>query len=296
MFAFYCELLTIYPCEFAIDRVLPVGVRTKTMEAVVFEAVTKIFGDSRRFFPWRRHGSQSPTTALRDITLSVPSGKVLVLLGPNGSGKTTLLKLVSTMLLPDSGRVVVRGADTVCDPQRVRRSMGIAVANERSFFPRLTARENLQFFATLEDVPRPASSERVLRVLDTVALADLADVQVMKFSSGMYQRLGIARALLKEPSVLLLDEPTRSLDPNAVPQFCRLVRDLAEGDCTVLVATHNFDEAFAVADVIAVLRAGQLAESWDVARVHGVEDLRARYFRTTGEYDLVSELRARCTS
>ena len=289
-------MLTIYPCEFAIDRVLPVGVRTKTMDAVVFEAVTKIFGGSRRFFPWRRQDSQNPTTALRDITLSVPSGKTLALLGPNGSGKTTLLKLVSTMLLPDSGRVLVRGADTRRDSQRVRRSMGIAVANERSFFPRLTARENLQFFATLEDVSRHTRMERVLRVLDTVALADSADVQVMKFSSGMYQRLGIARALLKQPSVLLLDEPTRSLDPNAAPQFCRLVRDLADVGCAVLMATHNFDEAFAVADIIAVLRSGELADLWDVARVHGVEDLRARYFRTTGEYDLVSELRARCTS
>lgn len=266
------------------------------MDAVVFEAVTKIFGGSRRFFPWRRQDSQNPTTALRDITLSVPSGKILALLGPNGSGKTTLLKLVSTMLLPDSGRVLVRGADTRRDSQRVRRSMGIAVANERSFFPRLTARENLQFFATLEDVSRHTRMERVLRVLDTVALADSADVQVMKFSSGMYQRLGIARALLKQPSVLLLDEPTRSLDPNAAPQFCRLVRDLADVGCAVLMATHNFDEAFAVADIIAVLRSGELADLWDVARVHGVEDLRARYFRTTGEYDLVSELRARCTS
>lgn len=266
------------------------------MDAVVFEAVTKIFRDSRGFFPWRRHAPQKPTTALRDITLSVPSGKVLVLLGPNGSGKTTLLKLVSTMLLPDCGRVLVRGADTGRDPQGVRRSMGIAVANERSFFPRLTARENLQFFATLEDVPGEVRIERVLRVLDTVALADFANLQAMKFSSGMYQRLGIARALLKQPSVLLLDEPTRSLDPNAAPQFFRLVRDLADGGCTVLMATHNFDEAFAVADTIAVLRSGELAEMWDVAHLRGVEDLRARYFRTTGEYDLVSELRARCTS
>jgi ABC-2 type transport system ATP-binding protein len=264
------------------------------MDAVVFEAVTKIFRDSPGLIPWRP--PQNLTTALCDVTFSVPAGKVLALLGPNGSGKTTLLKLVSTMLLPDRGRVLVRGADTVRDAEAVRRSMAIAVANERSFFPRLTARENLQFFATLEDVSRQLRDERIFRVLDTLALADSAGLQVMKFSSGMYQRLGIARALLKQPSVLLLDEPTRSLDPNAAPQFWALVRDLANRGCTVLMATHNFDEAFAVADIIAVLRSGELAELWDVEAVRGVEDLRARYFRTTGEYDLVSELRSRCTS
>ncbi len=266
------------------------------MDAVVFEAVTKTFHEPRRLFPRQRRISQNATLALLNITLSIPTAKVLVLLGPNGSGKTTLLKLASTMLLPDTGRVLVRGADTVRNADRVRRTMGIAVANERSFFPRLTARENLEFFATLEDVPRPARSARIMRVLDNTGLTDSADVQVMKFSSGMYQRLGIARALLKQPSVLLLDEPTRSLDPNATPQFWRLVRDFADAGCTVLMATHNFDEAFAVADLVAVLHSGQLADLWDVTRVHGVEDLRARYFRTTGEYDLVSELRARCTS
>lgn len=266
------------------------------MDAVVFEAVTKIFREPRGFFPRFHGGSAHATTALHNVTFSVGPGKVLVLLGPNGSGKTTLLKLVSTMLLPDRGRVLVHAADTVHDADRVRRSMGIAVANERSFFPRLSGRENLEFFATLEDVTRATRSERIAYVLDSVGLSDAGSVQVMKFSSGMYQRLGIARALLKQPSVLLLDEPTRSLDPKGAPQLWQLVRDLADRGCSVVMATHNFDEAFAVADLIAVLRLGELAEFWDVTRVHGVEDLRARYFRTTGEYDLVSELRARCTS
>lgn len=266
------------------------------MSAVVFEAVTKIFRARDSIFPWRRDARENVTTALSDITLSVPAGKVLVLLGPNGSGKTTLLKLVSTMLLPDRGRVLVEGADTLRDAARVRRTMGIAVANERSFFPRLSAKENLEFFATLEDVPRSARSERISRVLDMAGLTDSANTQVMKFSSGMYQRLGIARALLKRPSVLLLDEPTRSLDPTSTPQFWTLVRDLSEQGCTVLMATHNFDEAFAVADLVAVLRSGELAGHWDVSGVRGVEELRARYFRSTGQFDLVSELRARCTS
>ena len=266
------------------------------MAAVVFDAVTKIFAGRHSIFPWCRHQRENVTTALRDISLSVPPGKVLVLLGPNGSGKTTLLKLVSTMLLPDGGRVLVHGADTLCDAARVRRSMGIAVANERSFFPRLSAKENLEFFATLEDVPRPVRRERISRVLESSGLTAAANTQVMKFSSGMYQRLGIARALLKRPSVLLLDEPTRSLDPTRTPQLWTLVRELSEHGCTVLMATHNFDEAFAVADVVAVLQSGRLVGHWDVSALRGAGELRARYFRSTGQFELVSELRARCTS
>ncbi len=266
------------------------------MHAVILDAATKIFREGRGFLPWRRDAPKNVKAALRDITLSVPAGKVLVLLGPNGSGKTTLLKLVSTMLLPDAGRVLVEGADTVHDADRARRCIGMAVASERSFFPRLTARENLEFFATLEDVSRQFRTQRIERVLEMVGLSDFAATQVMKFSSGMYQRLGTARALLKNPSILLLDEPTRSLDPSSTPQFWGVVRDLAKQGCTVLLASHNFDEAFAVGDMVAVLREGQAADFWNVAQVSGVEELRARYFRTTGEFDLVSDLRARYSS
>src|SRR5690242_19680144 len=113
------------------------------MDAVIFDAVTKVYRERRGFLPWRRGRHEKTKAALRDVTVSVPAGKVLVLLGPNGSGKTTLLKLVSTMLLPDCGRVSVQGADTLRDSDRARRHMGMAIAAERSFFPRLTARENL---------------------------------------------------------------------------------------------------------------------------------------------------------
>lgn len=266
------------------------------MNAVIFEAVTKVFRERPRFFSFPGNGCANVKTALRDVTLSIPAGKVLVLLGPNGSGKTTLLKLVSTMLLPDSGRVLVHGADTLQDSNRVRRSIGMAVVHERSFFPRLSARENLDFFATLEDVPREVRTRRVEHVLEVTGLADLSATQVMKFSSGMYQRLGTARALLKNPAVLLLDEPTRSLDPSSTPRFWDLVRTLAEQGSAVFLATHNFDEAFAVGDVIALLQQGTVADLWDVSQANGVEALRSRYFRSTGEYDLLSDLRARCTS
>jgi ABC-2 type transport system ATP-binding protein len=249
------------------------------MNSVVLESVHKIFRPAS-FFGFG--AARAETHALRGISLSAATGEVLALLGPNGSGKSTTLKLVSTMLLPDRGWVSVGGADTRIQSHAVRRQVGFAVASERSFFPRLTARENLDFFAALEDVPRRERRLRVDRVLGDVGLEDAAGKQAMKLSSGMYQRLGIARALLKRPSILLLDEPTRSLDPAAAGHLWRLIRDLAHSGITILMATHNFSEAVAVADRIAILQKGELLAVESV-RGFNVERLRDFYLDTTGE-------------
>src|SRR5579885_2554852 len=117
----------------------------------------------------------------------------------------------------------------------------LSVATERSFFPRLSARENLDFFAALNDVPRRQRSERIDELLARTGLLEAGDTLVMKFSSGMYQRLGIARALIHRPSVVLLDEPTRSLDPGSAAQFWNMVRELPSRGATVVLATHNFN-------------------------------------------------------
>src|SRR6266478_2254431 len=160
------------------------------MPAVIFESVSKVFRHRPALFNWFGRERSGETRALDDVSFEVPSGSVLVLLGPNGSGKTTTLKLVSTMLLPDRGRVVVEGFDTTTDSRAVRTRVGFAVAAERSFFPRLSARENLDFFAALDDIPRRLRAERVDQLLARTGLHDSADTLVMKFSSGMYQRLG----------------------------------------------------------------------------------------------------------
>lgn len=251
------------------------------MDTVVFESVSKVFRHRPVLFNWMGKERAGETRALEDISLTVKRGEVLVLLGPNGSGKTTMLKLVSTMLLPDRGRVLVEGQQ---DSQLVRRHVGFAVAAERSFFPRLSARENLDFFAALDNVPRKSRSQRVDAMLQRVGLSEAGDTLVMKFSSGMYQRLGIARALIKEPSIILLDEPTRSLDPASAGHFWNLVRELPGHGATVLLATHTFSEAVAVGDNVAVLLGGQLAGYKEVAGTN-VEKLRAFYFQKTGEVD-----------
>jgi len=248
------------------------------MNSVVLESVQKIFRPGW-LFP---RVARQDTYALKEISLEVSRGEVLGLLGPNGSGKSTTLKLISTLLLPDRGRVIVNGFDTRSKARAVRRQVGSALAAERSFFPRLTARENLEFFAALEDLPRREVASRVMAVLCDVSLEDSADEHAMKLSSGMYQRLGIARALLKKPSVLLLDEPTRSLDPAAASNFWKLIRHLSNSGITILLATHNFPEAVAVCDRAAILQRGELIA---VPRLNdlSIEALRDFYLDATGE-------------
>src|SRR5947208_423872 len=135
------------------------------MQAVVLESVSKSFQHRPAFFSWLGRERRGKTDALKSVSLAVSAGHVLVLLGPNGSGKTTLLKLVSTIFLPDCGHVVVNGADTRTQPGTVRKQIGFAVASERSFFPRLTARENLGFFAALDDVHRRLRAHHIETIL-----------------------------------------------------------------------------------------------------------------------------------
>ena len=255
------------------------------MDRIVFESVRKVFRHRPALFNWLGREQRGETLALKDVSFSAASAEILALLGPNGSGKTTALKRSSTTLLPDAGAVRVGGFDARHDAGKVRRQVGIAVAAERSFFPRLSARENLEFFAALDEVSRSERAQRIQDVLRDTGLEEQADILVMKFSSGMYQRLGIARALVKRPSVLLLDEPTRSLDAGTTARFWATIRALARQQTTVLLATHNFAEAAAVADRLLLLHHGELLADRPVGDSESAEALRAFYFRMTGEIE-----------
>ena len=262
----------------------------RIMVNVIFESVRKVFRHRPALFNWLGHERGGETVALKDLSFSVAAGEVLVLLGPNGSGKTTSLKLISTMLLPDAGSVSVAGFDTLRAGGQVRRHVGIAVATERSFFPRLSARENLEFFAALDEVPRPERGPRIDQVLHETGLSEHADTLVMKFSSGLYQRLGIARALVKQPAVLLLDEPTRSLDAATTAHFWTTIRSLAQKGTTLLVATHNFAEAVAVGDRLLLLQRGELLADRSIRSGESTEELRSFYFQRTQEIDEAPEV------
>jgi len=255
------------------------------MDQVVFESVTKIFRHRPALFNWVGRERTGETLALKNVSFSAARGEVVALLGPNGSGKTSTLKLISTMLLADAGSVCVGGFDAQREAGKVRRQVGIAVATERSFFPRLSARENLDFFATLDEVPRPDRARRIEEVLHDTGLEEQTDTLVMKFSTGMYQRLGLARALVKRPAVLLLDEPTRSLDAAASTHLWITIRALARQRTAVLLATHNFTEAAAVASRLLLLHRGEILTYRSLRSDESADDLRALYFRLTGEVD-----------
>jgi ABC-2 type transport system ATP-binding protein len=165
--------------------------------------------------------------ALKGITLSVAQGEVFGLLGPNGAGKTTLIKILATLVLPDSGTASVCGYDLSKAPHHIRRMIGLVNTAERSFYWRITGRENLTFFAALYNLPGFRKQERVGELIDLVGLGEMADTMFMKYSDGQKQRLAIARALLADPAVLLMDEPTKSLDPLASSELIHFaVREL----------------------------------------------------------------------
>jgi len=201
-----------------------------------------------------------PVGALLQVDLAVAPGTITALMGRNGAGKSTLLRVLATSVLPDAGRAFVGGCDVARDPLRARRRLGLVLGDDRSYFWRLSGRQNLEFFARLHGVRRRSLADRVAEALDAVELSDVAARRVDRYSTGMRARLGLARALLGEPSVLLLDEPTRSLDPVSAESVRVLLLRLArERGAAVLLVTHDLQEAATVADEVAVLCRGRVS-------------------------------------
>ncbi|MBW3643992.1 MAG: ABC transporter ATP-binding protein [Actinobacteria bacterium] len=201
--------------------------------------------------------------ALRGVDLEVPWGAIVAVLGPNGAGKSTLLRILATTVLPDSGHAEVAGHDVVSDSAAARRALGLVLGDERSWYWRLTGRDNLEFYAALHGLRRPAARRRADELLAAVDLAHAADRRFDRYSSGMRARLALARALLHEPPVLCLDEPTATLDPVAAASFRALVRRQADTGRAVLFTTHDLHEAAAVASNVVVLAAGKVAAKVD---------------------------------
>ncbi len=198
--------------------------------------------------------------ALRGVSFDVKPGEVLALVGANGAGKSTLLRILTTLLLPTRGRAEVCGFDVAREPERVRRQLGYHTGADACLYARLSGRENLELFAELNNLRHADASRRIADLTDLLGLGALLDRQVRTLSTGSIHRLGLARAMLHQPSVLLLDEPTRSLDPLAAAEFRRflLQQIVAERGTTVLFASHTLAEVEQLAGRIAVLDKGRM--------------------------------------
>jgi ABC-2 type transport system ATP-binding protein len=198
-------------------------------------------------------------TALDHISLHVAPGEVVTLLGENGAGKSTLMRILATTIIPDAGRASVGGHDVVKGERRVRESIGLVLADERSLYWRLDAQRNLEFFAALYGFGRRRARQRAAELRELVGLAHAGRRMVATYSTGMRARLLIARSLIHEPDVLLFDEPTRSLDPVASAQVRELVVDLArERDIAALYATHDLHEAADIGSRAVVISQGRV--------------------------------------
>jgi ABC-type multidrug transport system ATPase subunit len=230
--------------------------------SVSIQEVVKSFPVRRSVRAILAHPLTRPrTTIIQGLNLDIDEGEMFGILGLNGAGKTTLLKMLATLILPDAGTATVGGCDIIEEAGRVRAMLAMVTADERSLNWRLSARENVRLFAGLHRMDREESLKRTDEVLASVNLDGEGDKMVGAFSSGMRQRLLLARALLSRPRILLLDEPTRSLDPVTAHEFRRLLRDEIVGQrgVTVILATHNPEEAFAYCDRVAVLHRGVVA-------------------------------------
>jgi ABC-2 type transport system ATP-binding protein len=194
--------------------------------------------------------------ALRGVDLDVAQGEVHGLLGPNAAGKTTLCRILATTLLPTRGSVRVLGLDVVRDVAAVRRSIGLVFGGDRGFYPRLTARQNLSFWAVLYGVPVGRRRQVVTRLLDRVGLAERGDERVEGYSRGMRQRLHLARGLVGDPPLLILDEPTTGMDPVAALEFRALIAELRAEGKSILLTTHNMPEAEQVCDRVTLIADG----------------------------------------
>jgi ABC-2 type transport system ATP-binding protein len=212
------------------------------VNAIETQGLTRAFGDR---------------VAVQDLTLSVPQGTIFGFLGPNGAGKTTTVRMLAALIAPTSGTAFVNGYRLGADNDAIRRSMGI-LTETPGLYERLSARQNLLFFAQLHDLDGRRAALQIERYLRMLDLWERRDDAVGSLSKGMRQKLAIARALLHEPPVLFLDEPTSNLDPEAARTVRQFIRELRDDGRTIFMTTHNLPEVDQLCDLICVFRGRML--------------------------------------
>ena len=224
------------------------------MHAIETIDLKKIFQGSKPFLRPKK-----AVTAVDGITLRIEEGELFGLLGPNGAGKTTLLKLLSGITLPTDGSCYILGHNSATNGT-VKSLIGVITGEERSFYWRLTGRDNLKFFATLYNLSPGETDTRISELANLLEIQDVLNKPFREYSTGMKQRLSIVRGLIHNPPVLLIDEPTKSLDPSASHRIRKFIKEqlVIKRNKTVLLTTHHIEEAEEICNRIAIMNKGKI--------------------------------------
>lgn len=208
----------------------------------------------------KRYNNSKQADAVHEVTLEIPHGELFGLFGANGAGKTTLIRMLTTLLAPTHGHARVNGFDVMAQEDAVRASVGMVFSNEHSFYGRLSGRENLNFFAALQNVPRKNIRARVDQLFEMFTLTRHADAMFQTYSTGMRQKMNVARALLHDPPILFLDEPTKGMDVQTADNVRALLKQEIVGrqGKTVFLTTHDLYEMETLCDRIGVLAHGEM--------------------------------------
>jgi len=242
---------------------------SRAATAIAIEGLTKDYGDVR---------------AVEDLTLTIPEGEVFGLLGPNGSGKTTTINCVTGLLKPTKGSIRVGGFDVQSRLHEAREVMGVS-PQETAIYPHLSGKENVQLFGQLYSVPKEVLRQRVDHVLEKVGLLEDAGRRVGKYSGGMKRRVSIAMALVTDPKIILLDEPTVGMDPQARRAVWDFVLELRDQGKTIVLTTHYMEEAEELCDEVAIIDHGKLialGSPGDLKTKYGARDLEDVFIQLTG--------------
>ena len=223
--------------------------------------------------------TKKETTALHNVNLTIRKGELFGLLGVNGAGKTTLIKILCTLVLPTSGKAFVNDLDVTKHEKEIKKIIGYVISDERSFYWRLSGRENLRFFAKLNNIPHSDADKKTEELLINLELIDDADKMFKDYSSGMRKKMAIARGLLTDPEIIFMDEPTNGLDPITARHFRKFIREqlVDKERRTVVFATHNLREAEDLCDRIAVIHRGEVRVEGTVGEIRGMFITNKRY-------------------
>jgi sodium transport system ATP-binding protein len=244
------------------------------VERVVVRGLTKVFYDE----------SRGEVQAVRGIDFECRAGEIFGLLGANGAGKTTTLRMLSTILAPTAGTALVLGYDVVKEPAAVRKSLGF-YSSTTALYPKLTARETIEFFARINQYPETQVPQRVAYLIERFGLDRYADARIEKLSSGMKQKVSIARTVAHDPPLLIFDEPTVGLDVLNAIEMQDVIREFSAQGKTVIFSTHIMSEAEKLCDRIAIIHNGLILASGTLGELrtstgeHYLEDIFVHYVR-----------------